>query len=139
MIIICQGKILEVENFQGTASGRQFPGVRLRVGGKRKRVPVAAMPARKIPELIAELQAVYEAARFGDRFYESREWISLRYKILRRDGHRCSVCGARAEDGAEFHVDHIRPRSRFPELALDPSNLRVLCAACNVGKGAGIA
>jgi 5-methylcytosine-specific restriction endonuclease McrA len=31
-------------------------------------------------------------------------------------------------------VDHIKPRSRFPELALDPENVQVLCDSCNRGK-----
>jgi 5-methylcytosine-specific restriction endonuclease McrA len=34
-----------------------------------------------------------------------------------------------------MHVDHIKPRSRFPHLELSLDNLQVLCAACNVGKG----
>lgn len=34
-----------------------------------------------------------------------------------------------------MNVDHIRPRSRFPELALTESNLQVLCETCNHGKG----
>ena len=34
-----------------------------------------------------------------------------------------------------MHVDHIKPRLRYPELALDMNNLQVLCAICNHGKG----
>ena len=33
-----------------------------------------------------------------------------------------------------MHVDHVKPRSKFPELALDLSNLQVLCNLCNVAK-----
>ena len=36
----------------------------------------------------------------------------------------------------DLHIDHIRPRSIFPELSLDPSNLRVLCRICNFKKAA---
>lgn len=35
-----------------------------------------------------------------------------------------------------IHVDHIKPRSIFPSLELDISNLQILCEACNLGKGA---
>ena len=31
-------------------------------------------------------------------------------------------------------VDHIKPRSRFPGLELDPDNLQILCSDCNMGK-----
>ncbi len=34
-----------------------------------------------------------------------------------------------------INVDHIKPRHTFPELELDPDNLQVLCADCNLGKG----
>ncbi|MFK8185415.1 MAG: HNH endonuclease [Phormidesmis sp.] len=33
------------------------------------------------------------------------------------------------------HIDHIKPISRYPNLALDPDNLQILCADCNLTKG----
>ena len=32
------------------------------------------------------------------------------------------------------HVDHIKPRSKYPKLALVKSNLQVMCEDCNLGK-----
>lgn len=66
-------------------------------------------------------------------FYNTESWIRLRYDILLRDGRVCACCGR--TDGV-MNVDHIRPRHKYPELAYDPSNLQVLCATCNRGKGA---
>ena len=66
-------------------------------------------------------------------FFRSRAWRELRYKALRTYGAACMACGR--TDG-ELHVDHIKPRSKFPELALDITNLQILCADCNLGKGA---
>ena len=43
------------------------------------------------------------------------------------------VCGASGKQTV-LHVDHIKPRSKYPELALDPNNLQVLCKDCNLGK-----
>ena len=37
-------------------------------------------------------------------------------------------------DGAKMHVDHIKPRSKYPRLELDFDNLQVLCEDCNLGK-----
>lgn len=58
---------------------------------------------------------------------------SLRWFILERDGHRCLGCGASVHSGASLHVDHIIPWSRGGRT--EPSNLRSLCEACNIGKG----
>jgi hypothetical protein len=43
-------------------------------------------------------------------------------------------CGARPTEANPLHVDHIKPRSKFPHLALSLSNLQVLCRQCNLGK-----
>ncbi len=67
-------------------------------------------------------------------FYESREWRELRYKALKEHGAKCQCCGSSPADGIRLHVDHIKPRSKFPALQLVLSNLQVLCADCNLGK-----
>jgi hypothetical protein len=33
-----------------------------------------------------------------------------------------------------MHVDHIKPRSKYPDLELSRQNLQVLCEDCNLGK-----
>jgi len=38
------------------------------------------------------------------------------------------------ETSRQIHVDHIKPRSKFPELELVFDNLQVLCDDCNIGK-----
>ena len=64
------------------------------------------------------------------------EWRQLRYKALKRAGGRCECCGATpATSGEPLHVDHIKPKSIYPKLALELGNLQVLCADCNIGKG----
>ncbi len=70
-------------------------------------------------------------------FYRSSAWRKLRFTVLAQSDCRCAACGAKSKDGATLHVDHIKPRSKFPEFALDPENLQVLCDACNIGKGDG--
>ena len=69
-----------------------------------------------------------------ENFYESREWRELRYKALVMYGAVCQCCGASRATGAVIHVDHIKPRSKFPELMLSIENLQILCADCNIGK-----
>lgn len=67
-------------------------------------------------------------------FYQTWAWKSVRYQALKKYGAKCMVCGATPETGAVICVDHIKPRSKFPELSLDVNNLQVLCADCNMGK-----
>lgn len=57
---------------------------------------------------------------------------SLRYDVMRRDGFRCVLCGAKASDGITLHVDHIYPVSKGGKTELN--NLRTLCDRCNFGK-----
>lgn len=70
-----------------------------------------------------------------DAFLLSYEWRQVRMQALKRDGARCCCCGATPADGRVMHVDHIKPRKHFPQLALDLNNLQVLCDVCNHGKG----
>lgn len=67
-------------------------------------------------------------------FYESRKWRSLRLEVLLEQGRKCCVCGRSPKNGIVLHVNHIKPRSKYPELELVKSNLQVLCEDCNLGK-----
>lgn len=67
----------------------------------------------------------------SQEFYRSDAWRQLRYKVFARFGRKCMVCGL---EGGRLHVDHIKPRVRFPELELDINNLQILCEECNIGK-----
>ena len=56
----------------------------------------------------------------------------IRFKVLKRDGYRCQMCGVTAQDGARLEIDHIHPVSKGGGNEL--SNLQVLCRDCNAGK-----
>lgn len=64
-------------------------------------------------------------------FYNSSEWLQLRYAFLRTSSKICMLCGSYKKP---IHVDHIKPKSIYPHLALDINNLQILCAQCNKGK-----
>lgn len=64
-------------------------------------------------------------------FYTSKKWVELRKKILKKYGYVCLKCGAKDQI---IHVDHIKPRSYYPELELDENNLQPLCRTCNIRK-----
>lgn len=94
----------------------------------RARVPTPAKP------VVVARVAVRVKPRSNRSFYDSRQWLELRYEALRRHGGRCLCCGRSAKDGIVIHVDHVKPRSNYPELELDIDNLQVLCHECNLGK-----
>jgi len=79
------------------------------------------------------LRASRRGAIPSDQFYASLSWKKVRYQALTKSSGKCQCCGATG-DKAPLHVDHIKPRSKYPELALVLDNLQVLCADCNVGK-----
>lgn len=92
-------------------------------------------PAQTMSVPVAKVERKSYAAR-SETFLKSRAWKELRYTVLKERGAACECCGASAKTGAVIHVDHVKPRFKFPELALEKSNLQVLCEDCNVGKGA---
>ncbi|WP_020469699.1 HNH endonuclease [Zavarzinella formosa] len=70
-----------------------------------------------------------------DEFLISYAWRKLRYEALKKHGAQCSLCGRGRKHGVVVHVDHIKPRRLYPELALVLDNLQPLCEDCNHGKG----
>lgn len=58
----------------------------------------------------------------------------LRFEIMKRDGFRCTYCGAGRPQGAVLQVDHIKPKAAGGSD--DPSNLTTACDDCNAGKAA---
>lgn len=71
----------------------------------------------------------------SDAFLSTFEWRKVRMEALKKYGPRCQCCGATPADGAVMNVDHIKPRKKWPSLALDVNNLQILCHECNHGKG----
>ena len=74
---------------------------------------------------------------FGNKtsFYRSKEWLILRVRVLEAYSCSCMMCGRSPKDHkVVLHVDHIKPRSKYPRLELEFNNLQILCADCNLGK-----
>jgi hypothetical protein len=103
-----------------------------------KRISKAETEKRKpivndrLEELVRERQKRIEDA---NAFYSSAEWRLLRQKIIDQHGHDCQECGCHITDDFDLTVDHVNPRSIYPDQSLDLSNLRVLCRSCNTRKG----
>jgi len=72
----------------------------------------------------------YKGDRAMDRKFrtDSQPYRKWRKFVLSRDNYTCIWCGA--TDTLE--VDHIRPKSLFPELVFEISNGRTLCHPCHM-------
>jgi hypothetical protein len=68
-------------------------------------------------------------------FLQTRSWLEARYHALRKYNGVCQSCGRGPKQRVFLNVDHIKNRRDHPELALDLTNLQVLCNRCNAGKG----
>lgn len=68
---------------------------------------------------------------------KTARWKRLRKNIIHRDGGYCQRClnliGILTTDRLEVH--HIKPRSKYPDLIFDPSNLITVCSTCNMAMG----
>lgn len=87
--------------------------------------------ALRTRELAEERQKRYEEEQL---FYSSPEWSRLRDLVIKEEGRVCVECQRDIKEDIDVTVDHIRPRSKYPDLALKRENLRVLCRQCNSRK-----
>lgn len=105
--------------------------VRAIIAFSQSRVCFEAWEKRR--KLNKALRARRRGSLPAEEFYASLSWKKLRYQALAKSAGKCQCCGANG-DKAPLHVDHVKPRSKYPDLALSLDNLQVLCADCNIGK-----
>jgi len=105
---------------------------------RKKSKPSAAAPVGKMPNqesVKAYIGKISTVDPKSNEFLNTFEWKAVRMMAIKKHGAVCQCCGASPKTGAVMHVDHIKPRKFFPELALDVENLQILCGDCNGGKG----
>ena len=83
----------------------------------------------------AKLSPERAAYIISDAFLASFEWRQVRYEALKRSDGLCEACGRGRIHGEVLNGDHIKSRRLYPELALELSNVQILCGPCNHGKG----
>ncbi len=66
---------------------------------------------------------------------KEKRWKELSYAVKKRDGFKCTRCGATKGEALQLHSHHIIPRSAGGEDALD--NLTTLCIECHIEAHAG--
>ena len=116
-------------------SDKAFVNQNLEVLTNISKEPPSFSRPRKVTEKLATAVKEPKPSVADDAFLFSFEWRRLRMRAIKLHGARCQCCGATPKEGAVINVDHIKPRKKYPELALCLDNLQVLCNECNHGKG----
>jgi len=110
-----------------TGPGRSVPILKIRSGAvvipkDMSHIPTGYMGTEKPDERPAEITLPIRPSIPS----------GLRFNVMRRDGHRCRLCGLTADDGVQLQVDHIVPVAKGGKTVIE--NLWLLCQPCNSGK-----
>lgn len=65
--------------------------------------------------------------RAGYSVYRSKQWQAVRQAAKRRDGFKCTSCGARGR----LEVHHEISVRQAPELSYELGNVRCVCPTCH--------
>jgi 5-methylcytosine-specific restriction endonuclease McrA len=67
----------------------------------------------------------------------TRKWLETRNEWMQQHPGpwNCYICGVALPNYLVLTLDHIKSRSRYPELRFVLSNLAPCCASCNKRKG----
>lgn len=111
-----------------TGEGRKTPVLKVRSGcvvvpRDMSHVPTGYMGNESCSELDAVPSGITLRTPVSKR---------LRFRVMRRDGYRCRLCGMTSDDGITLEVDHIVPVAKGGRT--EESNLWTLCHPCNNGK-----
>lgn len=133
------GRSLEIE--RETSPHWRQPHLALFHTGPGRNVPVLKLRSGcvVIPKDMSQVPTGYMGEESPGEQHEGRTpayrtsvpW-GLRFDIMRRDGHRCRLCGLTAADGVRLEVDHIIPVAKGGKTTKE--NLWLLCKPCNGGK-----
>ena len=64
-------------------------------------------------------------------FYVSKEWLALRKTVLKNQKNECQRCKAKGKYRKATVVHHVKELVKYPELALEESNMECLCRNCH--------
>lgn len=82
------------------------------------------------PVTFSELEKI-DQREYLEMNSDKFSWTDLREMMLIYYGPGCFRCG----DASSPAVDHILPKSKYPQLEKDFMNLQILCRSCNSMKG----
>jgi phage FluMu protein Com len=60
---------------------------------------------------------------------------AIRAQLEVETSSRCAYCDAHIAHISTSHIEHHRPRAKYPELVVEWANLTIACPRCNGSKG----
>ncbi len=66
-----------------------------------------------------------------NRKYTKLQWRKFAKEIYKRDDWTCFDCGKK---GGTLNAHHLKPWSRYPQLAFDEMNIITLCLKCHASR-----
>jgi hypothetical protein len=91
-------------------------------------------------EVALQISEVMADADFTHRFWGSDDLAAIRSLIRShyrgQQNGQCAYCKnpVSLHDAMNCHVEHIAPKSKYPEFIFEPKNLCVICSECNAIK-----
>lgn len=93
-----------------------------------------------IPSVLRDNEAVWTRAYVSATSAKERSGLEkwrhpdIKRSLRAETKSKCAYCEASMEDVSFSHVEHLRPKSKFPALAHTWDNLTTACGVCNVAK-----
>ena len=78
-----------------------------------------------------QIRTSTEEGRAYKRFYDTKEWKSVRYQAMIRDGFVCVICLGHSIYTEATIGDHIIPTKVRWDLRLDIDNVQSVCFECH--------
>jgi 5-methylcytosine-specific restriction endonuclease McrA len=92
---------------------------------------------RRLQARAVGIEQKYDPRREFERWRKSSEGKQWKRQQHHLQNGCCNDCQCPVQlKGA--HIDHIKPIKHHPTLAINISNLQILCADCNLNKGSQI-
>lgn len=114
-----------------TGPNRSVPTLKLRSGCVVSKTPLSDIPTGFLDNE-PDSSSCHTVALYSCRVSVPKR---MRFRVMRRDGFRCQLCGLGQQDGVKLEVDHKVPVAKGGKT--DERNLWTLCHPCNNGKSDG--
>ena len=93
------------------------------------------------PEGLEELKCKF-MKEYNENVNTTKEWNSLDHKLKKQIvynlkemyGGKCAYCESNIGDNSYAHIDHFKPKSKFPLLIFEYNNMNYCCQICNTNK-----
>ena len=92
---------------------------------------------RQMQQQTAEIEQKYEPRNEFERWKQTVAGKAWKKQQHEKQGGLCVLCRCQIPLKGS-HIDHIKPISLYPQLAIAVSNLQILCPDCNTQKGSQV-